>query len=82
MNIHKLDIPGCLTLLTTVAGLTVFCNNRLYLFWGKQQTRLACVDIIPVLATDMASTKQDVAVIKRDVAAIKDLLERRPWFRL
>jgi len=94
-NIHKLDIPGYLNLLTWGAGVTVFLKQRLYHFWGKQQRRLACVDNIPLLATDVATLRQDMAavkadivvikkdivVIKKDVADIKGLLSRRPWFR-
>ena len=87
-NIHKLDIPGYLNLVTWVAGVRMFLKKRLYQFWGKQQRRLACVDVIPFLATDVATLKQDVptlkqdmAVVKADVAEIKDLLSRRPWFR-
>lgn len=88
-NVYKLDIPGCLGLLTTVAGVTVFCKERFYMFWGQQQRRLACVDAIPAMARDItilkqdvSTLKQDVTVIKDDVAEIKNMMSRRSWFKL
>ncbi len=88
LNLHKLDIPGCLAILTTVATVAVYCKDRFALFWGRQQRRLACVDVIPDLARDVSTLKQDVVDIKQDVKDIKkdikdikDMIAAKPWYR-
>ncbi len=95
LNLHKLDIPGCLGILTTVATAAVYCKDRFALFLGRQQRRLACVDVIPDLASDVSTLKQDVANIKTDISTlkqdvtdiktdvkvIKDMIASRAWFR-
>lgn len=66
LNLHKLVIPGCLGTLITMATVAGYCKDRFALFWGRQQSRLACVDVIPTLASDVGTLKQDVADIKKD----------------
>ncbi len=55
---------------------------------GRQQRRLACIDVIPDLARDvstlkqdMVDIKQDVKDIKQDIKDIKDMLAAKPWHR-
>ena len=88
IHLHKLDMLVCLGVLTTMASVALYCQGRFALFWGRQQRRLACIDVIPALASDVgilkqdvADIKQDVVEIKKDITDIKDMLAARPWFR-
>ena len=81
LSMHKLDIAGCLAITATVAAVAVCCKDRFALFWGRQQTTLACIDVIPDLARDVSTLKQDVADIKKVVKDIKDMIAAKPWYR-
>lgn len=79
-NIHKLDIPGCLTIIGSLFTAFIYCKNRLVEFWCKQRKRISYVDMIPALASDVAVLKEDVGRIKDDITVIKNLLSR-PWYK-
>lgn len=93
-QIYILDVPGWLALLTaafTVAAWFQKCWDK---FWGQQQRRLICFDVIPVMASDVATLRKDVETLRKDVGTltvdmskvkgdleeIKQLLGR-PWFK-
>ena len=80
-NMHLLKILGCLAIIASLATAFVHRKNRAVDFWCKQQRRSSYIDIIPALASDVATIKQDVAQIKNDVEDIKQMLSR-PWYKL
>ena len=71
IHLHKLVMLVCLGQLSTMASVALYCQGTFALFWGRWQRRLACVDVVPALASDVGILKQDVADIKQDVAGIK-----------
>ncbi len=78
LNMLKLDVPSCLATTATVAAVALYSKDRFALFWGRQQRRLVCVDVIPDLARDVSTLKQDVIDIKNDVKDIKDMIVAKP----
>ena len=79
----------CLGQPSTMASVALYCQGRFALFQGRQQSRLAGIDVIPALANDVgilnqdvADIKQDIADIKKDVTDISDMLATGPWFKV